>query len=311
MAAKRFAQRHDLLRGFPGDRQAGTDVDKAPFLDCLRGERERKSLEIPGHRLKPPLGLRVEKPERPGVDKGGVKMVGDVKNAVEKELLSELPEKGETFRNQPQSRSLLPGEPGAIDRKRTIRVGQGEPVDEEHPEDGPLGVRSDRLDGTERADLDPYLHEEAVAGLSPRVQADTLLLRVRAREREDGIVVSPERKPRKDAGVLDPFPDLLRPEPAEKPVFRVEARQLEEELLFEGRNAFSLPPVLQQRKRQEPAKGGKTRCPVPAHGVRSVPQEGKSRLTRAEQKEYLIFFPGKRVGTEEGVLRNETHLPAA
>jgi hypothetical protein len=45
--------------------------------------------------------------------------------------------------------------------------------------------------------------------------------------------------------------------------------------------------------------------------VRSVPQEGKSRLTRAEQKEYLIFFPGKRVGTEEGVLRNETHLPAA
>ena len=34
-------------------------------------------------------------------------------------------------------------------------------------------------------------------------------------------------------------------------------------------------------------------------------------MTRAEQKEYLIFFPGKRVGTEEGVLQDETHLPAA
>lgn len=97
MAAKGFAQRHNLLRGLPGDRQAGTGVDQAPFLDGLRGEREGNPPEVPGHRLEPPLGSRVEEPEFPGVDKSSVKMIGDVKNAVEKELLSDLPEKGQAF----------------------------------------------------------------------------------------------------------------------------------------------------------------------------------------------------------------------
>lgn len=123
MAAKGFAQRHDLLRRLPGDRQAGTDVDQAPFLDGLRCECEGDPLEVPGHRLEPPFGSRVEEPERPGIDKGGVEMIGDVENAVEEELLSDLPEKGQAFRNQPQARFLLPGEPGAVDRKRTFRVG--------------------------------------------------------------------------------------------------------------------------------------------------------------------------------------------
>ena len=67
-----------------------------------------------------------------------MKMIGDVENAVEEELLSDLPEKRQAFRKQPQARSLLTGKPGAVDRKRTIRVGQGEPVDEEHPKDGTL-----------------------------------------------------------------------------------------------------------------------------------------------------------------------------
>lgn len=34
-------------------------------------------------------------------------------------------------------------------------------------------------------------------------------------------------------------------------------------------------------------------------------------MTRAEQTEYLVFFPGKRVRTKEGVFQDETHLPAA
>lgn len=34
-------------------------------------------------------------------------------------------------------------------------------------------------------------------------------------------------------------------------------------------------------------------------------------MTRAEQTEYLVFFPGKRVRTGEGVFQDETHLSAA
>ena len=46
--------------------------------------------------------------------------------------------------------------------------------------------------------------------------------------------------------------------------------------------------------------------------MRSVPREGKSGLTRAEQKEYFIFFPGNvQVARKERSKPDETHLPTS
>lgn len=112
-------------------------------------------------------------------------------------------------------------------------------MDEEHAEDGFLRKRFDRFPRAERANLQSHFHEEAVTGLPPVVQEDALVFRVPALERENGIVVSLARKPLVDARVPDPFPDLLRPEPAEEKVFRVDARKFEKKLPFGGRDFLS------------------------------------------------------------------------
>lgn len=185
-------------------------------------------------------------------------------------------------------------------------------MDEEHTEDGFLRKRSDRFPRAERANLQSHFQEKTVTGLFPVVQEDALVFRVPAREREHGIVVSLAREPLGNARVPDPLPYLLRPEPAEEKVFRVDARKLEKKLPFGGRDFRPLPLAPQERKRQEPAQGRIPKRSFSAHGMRSVSRGGKSGLTRAEQKEYFIFFPGNvQVARKECPKQDETHLPAS
>jgi hypothetical protein len=130
-------------------------------------------------------------------------------------------------------------------------------VDQEHPEDVLLRERPDRLPRAERADLQAHLHEEAVARPVPGVQADALVLRVHALEREEGLAVSPSCEAVADSRGPDPFPDLLRPEPAAEEVIRVVARELEEKLPLGGKGLIPLSPGPQRRKRKEAGAGEK------------------------------------------------------
>src|SRR3990172_8095507 len=271
VAAQGIAQRHHLLGRLPKDRQAGGAVGQAPLLDGLRGKRQGNPLQASRHRLEPPLGLRVEEPELPGVEKGGVEMIWDIEHAVERELPPDPPKKGQALRKESQARPLMPREPWAVDRKRAFRVGKQKPVDQKHPEDTLLRERPDRLPRAERGDLHAHFQEKAVARLAPGVQADALVLRVPALEREEGFAISPSCESVEDSRGPDPFPDLLRAEPAEEEVFRVVARKLEEEFPGGGEGLFPRSPGPQERKGKKPAQGGKTAGTASAHGKRSVP----------------------------------------
>lgn len=202
-------------------------MDQTTEIDRFGGERQGSSLEVTGDRLETAFVLRIQEPEGARVEKGGVEVVGDVEDAVEGQLPAEVPQKRNALRQETQPRPDLAREAGAVGGKGPFRIGEAEPVEDQHAERVFPGERPDGLAGAEAAKLKPGLEEKAVAGNRTGEQVDALVRGVLAFQEEKRVGVPSPGQAFEDSRPRKPGADLLPVEPAEEKVPGVFARELE------------------------------------------------------------------------------------
>lgn len=198
-----------------------------------------------------------------------MEVVGDVEDAVDPQFPAEVPEQREDLRQETQARPLLAGKARAGDRERPVRVGKGEPVEDEHAERAFLGERPDRLPRVESEKLQPCLEEEPFPGRTSREEEDPLVRGVLALQDKEGVRIPQVREAGKDPRTVQTGTHAFRVEPSEKAVFGVPAGELEEELPLGGAGAFPVAGRPEQREGEEPAEV-KPLLSVPGHDAANV-----------------------------------------